>query len=79
MKVNTISDSGAIHCQAFHVVRGGAWKMGDEATDRLKLLCDKIANENDPEKLAALARELDRWLADDEARRKKMNDSAEGA
>lgn len=40
--------------------------MGDEANERLKVLCDKIANERDPEKLAALARELDQWLAVDQ-------------
>ncbi len=50
--------------------------MGDEATDRLKILCDQIANETDPEKLAALAKELDDWLAEDEELRKKMKNPA---
>ncbi len=50
--------------------------MGDEATDRLKILCDKIALETDPEKLAALAKELDDWLAEDEELRRKMKNSA---
>ena len=50
--------------------------MGDEATDRLKILCDKIANESNPEKLAALAKELDDWLAEDEELRRKLKNSA---
>ncbi len=56
--------------------RSGERGMGDEATDRLRILCDKIANETDPEKLAALAKELDDWLAEDEELRRKLKNSA---
>ncbi len=44
--------------------------MSDEGNDGLKRLCDRIANEQDPDKLATLAKELDQLLAREQEERK---------
>ena len=37
--------------------------MNEEENSQLKDLSQRIANERDPEKLAALAKELEQWAA----------------
>ena len=52
--------------------------MNEEENSQLKDLSHRIANERDPEKLTALAKELEQWVAkkrgDAEQRKISLND-----